>query len=92
MAGRIQIASLCGEDTKAINGEVVKQTKRGANAMREVKFDNGETHKLTASWIELKLWPKSIEDEENDADDDMNEDPSEQASSKDDNEDQENEE
>ena len=55
-------------------------------------MDNGETHKLAASWIELKLWSKSIEDEENDADDDMDEDPSEQASSKDDNEDQENEE
>ena len=60
--------------------------------MWEVKFDNGETHKLAASWIELELWSKSIEDEENDADDDVDEDPSEQASSKDDNEDQENEE
>ena len=83
---------LRGEDTQAIYGEVVKQTKMGANGMWEVKFDNGETHKLAASWIELKLWSKSIEDEENDADDDVDEDPSEQASSKDDNEDQENEE
>ena len=41
--------------------------------MWEVKFDNGETHKLAASWIELKLWSKSIEDEENDADDDVDE-------------------
>ena len=66
----------------------------GANGMREVKFDYGETHKLAASWIELKLWSKSspIEDEENDDDGDEDEDPSdsEQASSKDDNEDQEN--
>ncbi len=58
--------------------------------MWEVKLDNGETHKLAASWIELKLWSKSIKDEENDDDDDEYEDPSEQASSKDDNEDQEN--
>ena len=46
---------LRGEDTQAIYGEVVKQTKMGANGMWEVKFDNGETHKLAASWIELKL-------------------------------------
>ena len=58
--------------------------------MWEVKFDNGETHKLAASLIELKLWSKSSDDEENDADDDVDEDPSEQASSKDANEDQEN--
>ena len=44
--------------------------------MWEVKFDNGETHKLAASWIELKLWSKSIEDKENDADDDDKEQPS----------------
>jgi hypothetical protein len=43
--------------------------------MWEVKFDKGETHTLAASWIELKLWSKSIENEENDADDDVDEDP-----------------
>jgi hypothetical protein len=45
------------------------------------------THELAASWIELKLWSKSIEDEEDDADNDEDEDSSEQAPSKDDNED-----
>ncbi len=60
--------------------------------MWEVKFDNGETHELAASWIELKLWSKSIEDEEDDNDNNEDEDSSEQASSKDDNEYQENEE
>lgn len=59
--------------------------------MWEVKFDNGETHALAASWIVLKLWSKSVEDEWDDEDNDEDEDSSEQASSKDDNEDQENE-
>ena len=60
--------------------------------MWEVKFGNGETDELAASWIELKLWSKSIEDEWDDDNNDEDEDSSEQASSKDDNEDQENEE
>ena len=84
--------SLCGSGTQSIFGEIVKQTKRGQNALWEVKFDNGETHELAASWIELKLWSKSIQDEEDDDDDDEGEESSDQASSKDDDEGRENEE
>jgi hypothetical protein len=60
--------------------------------MWKVKFDNGETIELAASWIELKLWSKSIQDEEDDDDDDSAEESSDAASCNDEDEGLENDE